>query len=82
MALCCKVDNRVKAFFLKQAVDGAPISDIAVHKAQAGIVQNLPERFQIPGIGQGVETDDAAVRPVLQQIVDKIASDKTGTAGY
>ena len=47
------------------------------HGRDSGI---LPYGRVLPGI-RG-ETDDAAVRPILQQIVDEIASDKTGTAGY
>src|SRR5699024_276058 len=76
-----KVDHIVGIILFHQAGDQFTVADVALHKDVAGIAFNVLEVFQVAGIGQLVQVDDADVLMLFQHIVHKVGTDETGTAG-
>ena len=81
MALCGEVHHHVRMLFLKQVIDGPTVTDVRFHEAEVGVLHDALQRGQIAGIGQFVHTDDTIFRVPVQHIENKIAADKSGTAG-
>ena len=64
-----------------QVSDKSLIADIALDEDMAGIVLDIFQVFQVAGIGQLIQVDQADILVFFQHIVDKVGANKTGTAG-
>ena len=82
MALCGKVHHDVWVLFLKELINRFPVADIRFAEAEIRPVHDRGQGGQIPRIGQLVHADDPVLRMLLQHMEDKIAPDKSGTAGH
>ena len=81
VALGSKVDDVIRVIFGDQVSDKSLIADIALNKDMAGIVLDIFQVFQVAGIGQLIQVDQADILVFFQHIVDKVGANKTGTAG-
>ena len=72
MRLCGKIDNSVKALFLKKRFNGFSVGDITLDKAEVIAFQRTFKRFKVSGIGKCVKADYAAVRVLFKLIIDEI----------
>ena len=82
MALCCEVYNHIRMLLLEELVDCFAVSDAFFYKTEIRIVHDRCQGREIAGIGQAVQTDDPVIRVFFQHVKNKVASDKSGTAGY
>ena len=82
MALRRKIDHHIRLFRLEKRVDRLTVCNIRLYKPEARIFSRVRQCFQVARIGQCIHTNDLVLRVVLQQIVDKVASDKSGSACY
>ena len=82
MAFRREVDHDVGLFLLKQLINSLSVANVGFDKAEIGVVHHALERRQIARIGQLVKADDAVVGILPQHMKNKVASNKSGTAGY
>ena len=82
MALGGEIHHDIRMLLLEQAVHARSVADIRLDKPELRMRHHRRERAQIARIRQLVQTDHAVLRMVLQQIVYKIASNKSGAAGH
>lgn len=80
MALRRKVNDVVKVIFFKQAGNQVFIANIALYKDMACVTFDAFQVFQVSGIGQLVQVDQQDVLIFFQHIVNKVGTNKTGTA--
>ena len=81
MALRREVDHDVRMLLLEQLIHRLPVADVRLHKAEIRVVHDALQGAQVSGIGQLVQTDDPIIRILPQHVENKIASNKTGSAG-
>jgi len=51
-----------------------------VHEAVVGGVVDAFEVFQVTGVGECIQVDDAILRMVLDPVADEVCADETGSA--
>ncbi len=88
-----EVDNGVDAVLGKEALDEGAVADVTLYKhiaaLAAGFFRRLPiarldigEVFEVAGIGEGVEIDDAPRKIwAPEEPVDEVRADEAGAAG-
>lgn len=76
-----EVDDGIKVFFHQEFFDQRLVTDIAMDKTEVWVVFDRFQVCQIPGICEGVEHDYPVLGVIFHPVVDKIAADKSGTAG-
>ena len=77
-----KVHHDVRLFFLKESVNALPVTNIHFYKAEIGPVHYRGKRGKITGVCQFINTHDPVFRMPVQFIENKIAPDKTSSAGH
>ena len=77
-----EVDHHVGMFFLKKSVQGLPVADVRLYKAEIRVVHDRRQGGKVARIGQLVQADDPIVRMCPQHVENKVASDKSGAAGH
>ena len=77
-----EIDHGVNGIRIENPVDRGSVADVRVYKMVSGIVFNILEVLKITGIGQSIDIDDGILRVFFAHQVDKVASDKSGAAGY
>ena len=58
-----QVDDRHRAMFVEQRRHERRIADVSLDEAMSRFVDHRGERFEVAGVGQLVEIDDAECRP-------------------
>ena len=81
MALSGKVDDVIEIVLCKQALDQLLVADVALHKDMAGVALNVLQVLEVAGVGQLVEVDQQDLGVLLEHIMHKVGTDKTGAAG-
>ena len=81
MALSGKVDDVIEIVLCKQALDQLLVADVALHKDVAGVALNVLQVLEVAGVGQLVEVDQQDLRVLLEHIMHKVGTNKTGAAG-
>ncbi len=82
MALCRKINHHIRVFFLKQLINCFPVCDALLYKTEIRAIHHWLQRGQVSGIGQAVQANDPIIRVFVQHVKNKVASDKSGSAGY
>ena len=81
MTLGGKVNNIVAA--ADKGIDQLGVANIPIPKFKSGVPASLHrEVLGIPRVGQQIENQDFVVRILVPEMMDKIASDKSGAAGH
>ena len=78
MAFGSKVDNSVRLVVTEEPLNQFGIANVSLHKEVAGIRGKTGEIFQIAGIGEFVQVDDAEA--ALSGLKDKAGADEAGPA--
>ena len=81
MALSGKVDDVIEIVLCKQALDQLLVADVALHEDMAGVALNVLQVLEVAGVGQLVEVDQQDLGVLLEHIMHKVGTDKTGAAG-
>ena len=81
MALSGKVDDVIEIVLCKQALDQLLVADVALHEDVAGVALNVLQVLEVAGVGQLVEVDQQDLGVLLEHIMHKVGTDKTGAAG-
>ena len=76
-----EMNDIVEFFFLEQPVYGLTVADIALYEAETGVIHHRAQCGKIPRVCESVIAHDPVVGMGFEHIEDKIASDKTGSAG-
>ena len=79
--LSCEVHYDVRMLFLKETVNGFTVRDAVFYKTEIRLIHDRSERGKIARVGQAVQADDPVIRMSLKHVKNKVASDKSGTAG-
>src|SRR3989344_8897535 len=66
----------------KHIFDGIGIRNISFNKNIFFVFRYVFEIFRIPGIGKLVEIDQFKIRMFLEELPDKVATDKSAAPGY
>ena len=82
VALSCKIDDDVELVFRKQAVNKFPISNIALDKEAAFVVDVRSNRSKISGIREQVESDETVILVRCQHVFQEIGADEACCASY
>jgi hypothetical protein len=62
MAFCCQMHHSTDLFIAQDSEDSRLVADIGPYEAVVGMIFNLAQRRQVPGICQLVDIDDAVLR--------------------
>ena len=81
MRLCSKMHQRVDILRLQQLCYQSGIADIALYKSIVGITFTGSQISLIAGIGERIQHNHAILRVGAQPVMNKVGTDKTGTAG-
>ena len=81
MALSGKVDDVIEIVLCKQALDQLLVADVALHKDMAGVALNVLQVLEVAGVGQLVKVDQQDLGVLLEHIMHKVGTNKTGAAG-
>ena len=81
VALRREVDDDVGMLLLEEFVDRLAIADVRLHEAEVGVIHHAPERGQIARIGELIQTHDAIIGILFEDMENKIAADKPRPAG-
>ena len=76
-----EVDDGVDRRFVKQRKDRVAVGDVRSDKAEAVVFQRGRQRFKIARVGQRVQPDHAQLGVPVEHIIDKVGTDKAGSAG-
>ena len=82
MAFCRKIHHDIRLFFPEQLCHLLTVGNIPLDKPEVRIFQGRKQGLIISRIGQCIIADDFIIRSLFQHIVDEIAADKSGAAGY
>src|ERR1700741_1881748 len=80
MGFRSKVNDRVE-FALEYFVHCLLVGNVAAYEMIAGILGNIRQTFYVTRVGKLVEVEEFDIAADLQQIADKIRTDKAGSAG-
>ena len=81
MALCCKVNYDIGMLFLKDRKDPLAIADVFLVEHEIRVLHRVIERVNICRISKRIHAYDLPLGTLLQQHVDKVRTNKSGTAG-
>ena len=81
MAFRGEVHDDVGMLLLKKLIDGGPVTDVRLYKAEVGMIHNGGQGGQVARVGQLVQTHDPVIRVLSQHVEDEIAADESGAAG-
>ena len=81
MALSCEVYHDVRMLFLEKLVNSVTVCDALLYKAEVRFVHNRCKSGKVSCVSQAVQAYDTIVRMSLHHMKNKVASDKSGTAG-
>ena len=81
VAFCCEVYNHIRMFFFEQFVYSFTVCDAFFYKTEVRVVHNRSQSGQVTCISQAVQAYDPIIRVFFQHMENKVASDKSGTAG-
>ncbi len=77
------MDYPVDIILCKYSANGFLIADISPDKCIIVTLLNIPQVFQIAGIGQRIHIDDADLAAVLfKHVMNVVGADKTRTSRY
>ena len=82
MRLCGKIYDDIRLLFFKKLINALSVTDIELDKAKIRLVKNRCQGGQVSRVGQLIQADDSVLRVLFHLIENKIASDKSGPAGY
>ena len=77
-----EVHDRSHVVLPEQARRELVVADVAAHEGELRLRPDGFEAGQIPGVGQGVEHDDAIGRMRAQPVMDEVGADEPGTTGH
>jgi hypothetical protein len=60
---------------------GSRVGDVAANELAARIVAYQAQVFEVAGVSELVEDDDASVRLLAEQHLDEVAADEAGATG-
>ena len=81
MALGRQVDDAFDLVLPHQRHDSLEVADVAPHEGVVGTLPDIAQVFQVAGIGQLVEVDDAAVGVLRNEEPYDVRADESGAAG-
>ena len=81
VALRGKVDDVIEIVLCEQAFDQLLVADVALHEDVAGVALDVLQVLQIARVGQLIEVDQQDLRVLFEHIVNKVRTNKAGTAG-
>ena len=81
MTLGGKVDDRVGPFLSQKSVHRLTVTDVPLHKAEAGMFQHRGQGGPVSRVGQPVQADHPVLRVVFDPVKDEVAPDESGSAG-
>jgi hypothetical protein len=77
-----EVNDGVNAILAQEAIHQDAVTDIAVRKLMLCTVWQVLQVGRAPGVSKGVEVHHPYARPRLEQVADKVASNKSRATGY
>lgn len=80
VGLCSQVHHGVGAVFRQHGTQMLPVPDVAADKDVPGISFKIPQRLQVPRVGELVVIYDRNTFPA-HKVPHEVAADETGSAG-
>ena len=77
-----EVDDDFRLFLREQCFNPRTVADVQFDKTEVRLIHHRSQRTQISRVGQFIQTDYPVFRMFPQPVKDKVASDKSGSAGY
>ena len=81
VALRCEVYHDIRMLFLEKFVNSLTVCNTLFNKAEVRFVHNRCKSGKVSCVSQAVQAYDTIVRMSLHHMKNKVASDKSGTAG-
>lgn len=82
MRLRCEIDDNIRLLLLKNAINRLAVRDIRTDELEVLLLHRALKRLKVARIRQLIHTDNAVRRMLLEHIVNKIRTNKAGTAGH
>ena len=82
MRLRCEIHDDIRLLLLKNAVNRLAVRDIRTDELEVLLLHRALKRLEIARIRQLIHADNAVRRMLLEHIVNKIRTNKSGTAGH
>ena len=76
----CEIDDRVNALG-HEVVGERVVADVAMHEGMAVVAFQLGEVFEVSGIREIVEVDDADIVACTREMQDEVGADEAASAG-